>query len=111
MNTRYFLILVCLVALSCNSTIDFHYLGRIEPSMSFDLDTFYSFSELAEEYSVMGRITSEFSTRSVEELGIALENEAKLKGANAIVIEDFTAITKDDCEGLIVKAALLRYKR
>ena len=72
-------------------------------------ELYYSHNNIPNEYEVIGKMTSDFTTMLPDEIQRRLLINAGERGADAVVIESYETVTKEDCEGQIVQASLLKY--
>ncbi len=72
-------------------------------------ELYYSYNNISRDYEVIGKMTSDFTTMPADEIQRRLLTNASDRGADAVVIESYETVTKEDCEGQVVQASLLRY--
>jgi len=95
---------------SCGPTI--HYLGETYSSKS-DVEIFYDINDVKTNFVVIGQMTHDkFINYDLENIKKEMVKKAQLKGADAIVFQDFSVERENEIDGdrFSVVAKAIRYK-
>ena len=112
MNMNKFISLPVLVTLLAIGCANVNYIGKsFEPTTNVDL--YFSKEDIEKEYTVMGHAVGD-GTSDSNEIQKALIEEAKEKGADAVLItgiDNQLLLTEDGDPESEVKASFLKYKQ
>lgn len=95
---------------SCGPTI--HYLGE-SYTYKGDVEVFYDINDVQNNFVVIGQMTHDkFINYDLEDIKEEMVKKAELKGADAIVFQDFSVDRENEIDGdrFSVVAKAIRYK-
>ena len=114
MNRRYFhfnsvLLLITLFAIGC-AGVKVEYDGELLFDPTTTVDVYFSEGDVETAYTPMGQAVGRGPLRALDKIQAKLIEDAKLKGADAIVITGLDRYSAGDTERSLINALFLKYK-